>query len=262
MKLAHSNPKNQEAESTGKSRFRRNGIYLFPNLLTTSALFAGFYAIIAAMSGRFEVASVVILIAVVFDGLDGRVARLTNTESNFGAHYDSLSDMVSFGVAPAIILFEWSLSSFGKVGWLTVFIYTASVALRLARFNSSEENMDSRFFSGLPSPAGAATLAAYVWFCESFGFSGTVSLMTGLFGVGFIAALMVSELRFFSFKNFDLQGKVSFVAILSIVLVFALISIEPPLVLLVASSLYALSGPVDGLFHLIKNKLKIDEYNR
>ena len=254
MKLAHSNQKNRDSELTGKNRFRRSGIYLLPNLLTTSALFAGFYSIIAAMSGRFEVASIVILIAIVFDGLDGRVARLTNTESNFGAHYDSLSDMVSFGVAPAVVLFEWSLSSFGKVGWLTVFIYTASVALRLARFNSSEDISDSKYFSGLPSPAGAATLGAYVWFCESFGFSSLGWQITGLIGVGLISALMVSELRFFSFKNFDLQGKVPFVAILSIVLIFVLISIEPPLILLFASAIYALSGPVDGCFKLIKNK--------
>lgn len=255
MKLAHSNQKNRDPELTEKNRFRRSGIYLFPNLLTTSALFAGFYSIIAAMSGRFEVASIVILIAIVFDGLDGRVARLTNTESNFGAHYDSLSDMVSFGVAPAVVLFEWTLSSFGKVGWLTVFIYTASVALRLARFNSSEDKSDSKYFSGLPSPAGAATLGAYVWFCESFGFSSLGWQIAGLIGVGFISALMVSELRFFSFKNFDLQGKVPFVAILSIVLIFVLISIEPPLILLFASTIYALSGPIDGCFKLIKNKL-------
>ena len=254
MKLAHNNQNKENIESSGKSRFHRNGIYLLPNLLTTSALFAGFYAIIAAMSGRFEIASVVILIAIVFDGLDGRVARLTNTESNFGAHYDSLSDMVSFGVAPAVVLFEWSLSSFGKVGWLTVFIYTASVALRLARFNSSEDKADNRFFSGLPSPAGAATLAAFVWFCESFGFSSVAWQVTGLLGVGIIAGLMVSELRFYSFKNFDLQGKVPFVAILSIVLIFVLISIEPPLILLFASSFYALSGPIDKMINFCKQK--------
>ncbi len=254
MKLAHSNHNKEDNESSRESRFRRNGIYLLPNLLTTSALFAGFYAIIAAMSGRFEIASVVILIAIVFDGLDGRVARLTNTESNFGAHYDSLSDMVSFGVAPAIVLFEWSLSSFGKVGWLTVFIYTASVALRLARFNSAEDKADNGFFSGLPSPAGAAALAAFVWFCESFGFSSFAWQVTGLLGVGMIAALMVSELRFYSFKNFDLQGKVPFVAILSIVLIFVLISIEPPLILLFASSVYASSGPVDKILTLFREK--------
>lgn len=257
MKLAHSSQNQEDREPSGKSRFRRTGIYLLPNLLTTSALFAGFYAIIAAMSGRFEIASIVILVAIVFDGLDGRVARLTNTESDFGAHYDSLSDMVSFGVAPAVVLFEWSLSSFGKVGWLMVFIYTASVALRLARFNSSEEKADNGFFSGLPSPAGAATLAAYVWFCESFEFSTIVWQVTALLGVGMIAALMVSELRFYSFKNFDLQGKVPFVAILSIVLIFVLISIEPPLVLLFASSVYAFSGPFDKLLVLFKEKFKI-----
>ena len=126
MKLAHSSQNQEDREPSGKSRFRRTGIYLLPNLLTTSALFAGFYAIIAAMSGRFEIASIVILVAIVFDGLDGRVARLTNTESDFGAHYDSLSDMVSFGVAPAVVLFEWSLSSFGKVGWLMVYLYCLS----------------------------------------------------------------------------------------------------------------------------------------
>jgi len=151
---------------------RRRGIYLLPNLFTTAALFAGFFAIISAIQGRFEVAAVAIFIAMILDGLDGRVARMTNTQTEFGAEYDSLSDMVSFGVAPALVVYLWGLSTLGKVGWLAAFIYTAGAALRLARFNTQAVSIDKRYFQGLPSSAAVAVVFGMVWVVIEYGFSG------------------------------------------------------------------------------------------
>ena len=223
---------------------RRRGIYLLPNLFTTAALFAGFYAIVSAMGQRFEAAAIAIFIAMILDGLDGRVARLTHTQSAFGAEYDSLSDMVSFGLAPALVMYEWSLGAWGKIGWLAAFIYAAGAALRLARFNTQIGIADKRYFQGLASPAAAAILAGLVWVGHDYGLDGTsIPLVTVPLTI-VIGALMVSRVRYYSFKEFDLRGRVPFVAVLAVVLIFVLVSIDPPQVLFGAFLLYALSGPV------------------
>ncbi len=182
---------------------RRRGIYLLPNLLTTAALFAGFYAIVQAMNGKFEYAAVAIFIAMVLDGLDGRVARLTHTQSEFGAQYDSLSDMVSFGVAPALLMYEWAFRDLGKWGWFAAFIYCAGTALRLARFNANIEIVDKRFFQGLPSPAAAALIAGFVWVMLDFNYSGHELRWVAVALTVFAGLSMVSNLPFYSFKSFD-----------------------------------------------------------
>lgn len=234
---------------------RGRGIYLLPNLFTTGALFAGFYAIVAASSLRFEAAAVAIFIAIILDGMDGRIARMTNTESEFGAQYDSLSDMVSFGLSPALVMYEWSLASMGKAGWLAAFIYAASGALRLARFNTQVGRADKRYFQGLPSPAAAGLIAGLVWLGERYSFDvffitqGFTLFLTVAAGV-----LMVSNVRYNSFKELDLRGKVPFMSILIIVLVFVFISIEPPLVLFGILLLYAVSGPVLTLMTLRQHR--------
>jgi len=221
---------------------KRTGIYLLPNLFTTGALFAGYYSIVAAINDRFEAAAIAVFIAMVLDGIDGRIARLTNTQSDFGAQYDSLADVVSFGLAPSIIIYEWSLFQLGKFGWLAAFVYTAAAALRLARFNSQSPDTDSTFFQGLPSPAAAAVVAATVWVGQSFsflslhGFAFLVMMITLC-----VALLMVSNLMYYSFKDFDLRGKVPFVAVLAVVMVFVLVSLEPASVLLILFGGYALS---------------------
>ena len=222
---------------------RARGIYLLPNLLTTAALFGGFYAVLAAMNGQFEKAAVAIFVAMILDGLDGRVARITNTQSAFGAEYDCLSDMVAFGLAPALVTYEWALNQLGKVGWMAAFIYTAGAALRLARFNASVATADKRYFQGLPSPSAAAVLAASVWVAVDNGISGAdVAWLVGI-TTGLVGLLMVSNLRYHSFKEIDLHGKVPFVVIVVIMLVFAVVLTQPPLVLFGLFSIYAVSGP-------------------
>jgi len=232
----------------------RRGIYLLPNLFTTAALFAGFYAIVAAMGGRFEAAAVAIFIAMVLDGLDGRVARLTNTQSAFGAEYDSLSDMVSFGLAPALVMYEWSLHSMGKIGWLAAFIYTAGAALRLARFNTQLEVADKRYFQGLPSPAAAAVVTGLVWVGYDYDVAGTaLAWLTCVVTIS-IGVLMVSNVRFYSFKELDLKGRVPFMAMLVVILVFVLVSLDPPQVLFGTFVLYALSGPLVTGWLLLRHR--------
>ncbi len=224
---------------------RRRGIYLLPNLFTTAALFAGFYAIVAAMDQRFEPAAVAIFVAMLLDGLDGRVARLTNTQSAFGAEYDSLSDMVSFGLAPSLVIYEWALSDMGKLGWLAAFIYTAGAALRLARFNTQVGIADKRYFQGLASPSAAAIVTGLVWVGSTYG--GSPALPMNLIALVLTIAagiLMVSNIRYHSFKGLDLKGKVPFVAILLVVLIIVLVSLSPPVMLFGVFLLYALSGPV------------------
>ncbi len=223
---------------------RRRGIYLLPNLFTTAALFAGFYAITAAIAHRYEFAAVAIFIAMVLDGMDGRVARLTNTQSAFGAEYDSMADLTSFGIAPAIVLYIWSLSSLGKLGWVAAFVHAAGAALRLARFNTQVTTADKRYFQGLPSPSAAAILAGFLWFGLEHGFSGegmrhialALALMTGL--------LMVSNFRYYSFKDVDLRGRIPFVRVIVMMLAFAVIFTNPPLMLFALFTAYAISGPV------------------
>ncbi|MEX2481144.1 MAG: CDP-diacylglycerol--serine O-phosphatidyltransferase [Gammaproteobacteria bacterium] len=244
MRVIHSQPPEQEpGKAPPPERRRRAGIYLLPNLFTTGALFAGFYGIVAASQTRFEAAAIAVLVAMVLDGMDGRIARMTNTQSDFGAQYDSLADMVSFGLAPGLIIYEWVLFEFGKIGWLAAFMYSAATALRLARFNTQVSSADKRFFQGLPSPAAAAIIAALVWFGHHFELRtapGIVLLATAVTVAA--ALLMVSNVRYYSFKDFDLRGRVPFVAVLAIVMVFVLISLEPASVLLILFGSYAVSG--------------------
>lgn len=239
-----------------KRKYARNGIYLLPNLFTTASLFSAFYSIIASLKGLYDVAVIAIFVGMVMDALDGRIARMTNTQSDFGAEYDSLSDMVTFGVAPSVLLYSWALERLGKFGWLAAFIYTAAVALRLARFNTQLETADKRYFQGLACPAAAAVLASYVWVCDSGSGAG---LWTGGLAIGFllsVAALMVSNVRYYSFKELDLKGKIPFLHVLVIVLVFAAIAISPATMLFVTSLGYALSGPLHTLLGLKNARIK------
>ncbi len=237
----------EEVSENGKP-VRRKGIYLLPNLFTTGALFAGFYAVIAAMRGDFDSAPVAILAALVLDGLDGRVARLTNTQSKFGAEFDSLADMVSFGVAPALVMFSFALGDLGKFGWSAAFIYVACAALRLARFNTQIGKADKNYFTGLASPAAATIAASAVWVCSDFGWHAgelppeaefPLACLTALLGF-----LMIANVPYYSFKGIDFNGRVPFVVMFLVVLVFGLVTLDPPLVLLIAFLGYAISGPV------------------
>ncbi len=220
----------------------RRGIYLLPNLFTTGCLFSGFYAIVSAISGHFDQAAAAIFIAMVLDGLDGRVARLTNTESEFGVQYDSLADMVSFGLAPGLIMYLWALSGLGKLGWLVAFVYTAGAALRLARFNTQVDVADKRFFQGLPSPAAAAVVAGLVWIATDYGAVGDDLAILALIITLAAGVLMVSNFRYYSFKDIDLKGKVPFFSVLVMVMVIVFISLDPPQILFGSFFIYMLSG--------------------
>jgi CDP-diacylglycerol--serine O-phosphatidyltransferase len=222
---------------------RHKGVYLLPNLFTTAALFAGFYAIISGMKGNFEAAGMAIIVAQLMDGFDGRIARLTNTTSAFGVQYDSLSDMVSFGLAPSLVIFSWGLEPLGKFGWAAAFLFAACAALRLARFNTQVETVDKRFFVGLASPPAAAILATTVWLWHDSVPPYEVSVLIAIITV-VVGLLMVSNVRYTSFKGFNLRGRVPFVVMLAALLVFTVIVINPPTVLLLMACLYCLSGPV------------------
>ncbi|HSH49119.1 MAG TPA: CDP-diacylglycerol--serine O-phosphatidyltransferase [Halomonas sp.] len=245
----------EEALEDGKP-VRRRGIYLLPNLFTTSALFSGFFAVVAAINGEFTSASVAIFIAMVLDGLDGRVARLTNTQSAFGAEYDSLSDMLSFGVAPGIVAFTWILQDIGKTGWVVAFLYVACAALRLARFNVQIGSVDKKWFIGLPSPSAAAVVAASVWTFHSLDANAFGFKLLMLFVVGAAGVLMVSNIRYYSFKELDLKGPVPFVVLLAIVLGFVVISIEPSVMLLLLFGSYVVSGPVLAILSKLRKSAK------
>ncbi len=242
----------QDSTEPKKSPKRSRGIYLLPNLFTTGALFGGFYAVIAAMNGHFEAASIAIFIAMILDGLDGRVARMTHTSSDFGAEYDSLSDMVSFGAAPALVMYTWSLSSLGKIGWLAAFIYVVSAALRLARFNTQIGHADKRYFQGLASPVAAGFIVGFVWLCTENNITGPeMNYIAFIMTVG-AGLLMVSNVKYRSFKDLDLKNKVPFVTILVMVLIFISIIYHPPFILFSMFALYTLSG----LFGYIYRKIK------
>ncbi|WP_338589633.1 CDP-diacylglycerol--serine O-phosphatidyltransferase [Shewanella khirikhana] len=231
-------------QNIDKPTVKNRGIYLLPNLFTTAGLFSGFYAVIASMNGQFESAAIAVFVAMLCDGLDGRVARLTNTQSEFGAEYDSMADMVSFGMAPALIAYNWALSDLGKVGWLAAFIYCAGAALRLARFNTQVGVADKRWFQGLASPAAAAVIAGTVWLGNQYHIdAGSVSYLFAAVTIC-TGLLMVSNFRYHSFKEVDWRGKVNFIVILLVVGVFVVISVEPALILCLGFYLYALSGPV------------------
>jgi len=223
---------------------RRRGIYLLPNLFTTTALFAGFYSIVAAMKNDFEIAAMTLFIAMIMDALDGRVARLTGTQSDFGAQYDSLSDMVCFGITPALVVYSWGLQYLGKFGWLSAFVYAAATALRLARFNVQAETQDKRFFIGLSCTAAAAVIASMVWVGTDFAIPGKrISEFVAAVTI-IMAILMVSNIRYYSFKEIDFKGKVPFVAVLLMVFFFSFVAWDPPKVLFSMSFIYAMSGPV------------------
>lgn len=227
-----------------KRSTRRRGIYLLPNLFTTGALFSGFYAITSAMGGRYETAVIAIFVAMILDGMDGRVARLTNTQSEFGAQYDSLSDMVSFGAAPALVMYSWAFSSLGKLGLFAAFVHAAGGALRLARFNTQLATADKNYFQGLPSPAAAAILAGFIWICLEYKydielfkyFALALTVSTGL--------LMVSNFRYWSFKKIDLKGKVPFIVTIAAMLGISFVMAQPQTMLFLLFLGYAISGPV------------------
>ena len=222
----------------------RKGIYLLPNLLTTGGLFSGFYAIVSSMNGHFEAAAVAIFIAMIFDGLDGRVARLTNTQSEFGAQYDSMADMISFGVAPALVAYNWGLSDLGKFGWLAAFVFVACAALRLARFNANLSVTDGRFFQGLASPAAAALVAGMVWTGTNYEIDGqNIGYIVGIITI-ISGLLMVSNFRYNSFKDVNWRDRVSFLTILLVVFIFVVIAARPAEMLFGIFLIYACSGPV------------------
>ena len=233
---------------------RRRGIYLLPNLFTTAALFAGFYAIVQAMNNKFEYAAVAIFIAMILDGLDGRVARMTHTQSEFGAEYDSLSDMVSFGVAPSLIVYEWALKGLGKWGWFAAFIYCAGTALRLARFNTNIEVVDKNNFQGLPSPAAAALVASFVWVMLDNHFTGEQVRWYACALTTFAGITMVSNLKYYSFKSINMRKSVPFIVIFLFALFFIFISVDPPSILFLLFIGYSLSGYVMSLWSLRKKK--------
>lgn len=248
----------EEGHDNEGRKVRHRGIYLLPNLFTTANLFAGFYSIMCAVNGNFTVAAATVFVAMVLDGLDGRVARMTNTQSAFGAEYDSLSDMVAFGLAPAIIAYQWALLELGNVGLTIAFIYVACAALRLARFNTQIGVVDKRWFIGLASPAAAGVVAGVVWALSDNGV-GAIDLPVAviiLFAVlvALSGMLMVSNIKYYSFKDLDLKGRVPFVAILVVVLAFAVVFSDPPRVLLLLFLVYALSGPTQYVLHLRKRK--------
>ena len=229
----------------GLGVLRRRGIYLLPNLFTTAALFFGFYAIVQAMNNRFETAAIAIFVAMVLDGLDGRVARLTHTQSEFGAQYDSLSDMVSFGAAPALVMYEWALKDLGKLGWIAAFVYCAGTALRLARFNTNIDVVDKRYFQGLPSPMAAALLAGLVWVFDDFGIDRVLwlSIIAWVFTM-FAGITMVTNLPFYSFKDINLKKSVPFWVVAVFAASLAVVSLKPSLVLFLLFLGYAVSGYV------------------
>jgi CDP-diacylglycerol---serine O-phosphatidyltransferase len=248
------------AESEGP---RRRGIYLLPNLFTTGGLFAGFYAIVAAIAGHFQAAALAVFVAMIMDGLDGRIARLTHTESAFGKEYDSLSDMVSFGLAPALVMYEWAFKDminlgwlWGKLGWLGAFFYAICAALRLARFNVRTGIVDKRYFQGLPSPAAAAIVAGAVWFGADLDIPGGALIIPAYLLTVAAGALMVSSIGYYSFKDLNLHGKVPFTVIVLVALLLIVVSLSPPKVLFIAFFVYACSGPVMAVSRLQKRRAR------
>jgi len=238
-----------------KRTIRQRGIYLLPNLFTTGAMFAGFYAITSALDGRFETSAIAMFVAMILDGLDGRVARMTNTESEFGVQYDSLSDMVSFGVAPGIVMYIWALSSLGKLGLFAAFVHTAGGALRLARFNTQVEVADRRYFQGLPSPAAAAILAGALWISLELGYDvETIKYVVLVLTVS-TGLLMVSNFRYSSFKEIDLKGRVPFVVAIIVMLGIGFVMAQAEIMLFVIALGYAISGPVIT-FLMLRQKRK------
>ncbi len=234
---------------------RRRGIYLLPNLLTTCGLFAGFYSIVASIDGNFERAALAIFVAMLFDSLDGRVARLTSTASEFGKEFDSLADMVSFGLAPAIVIYQWGVQRlaeygalWGRLGWLAAFLYVAAAAFRLARFNTNVVTQDRRFFQGLASPAAAAGVASMVWLASQHGFEGLAALVAGITVTAIAALLMMSRFAYLSFKDISPGKRVRFANLMLIPLVLIVIAVKPEVTIFALFLVYAASGPVGWLW--------------
>jgi len=248
-------------ESSEVRKRPSRGIYLLPNLFTTSALFAGFYSIVLAYNGEYKQAGIAIIVAMVLDGFDGRVARMTNTTTAFGAEYDSMADMISFGMAPAFLMYSWSLSSLteayhGQLGWVIAFVYTACCGLRLARFNVAVGTADKRFFQGLACPSAAAVLASFVWVMSEMGVNGPdVVVLVGIMTL-FTGVAMVSTFTYYSFKDLGTNRKVPFAMLLGLLLLFVVTAVDPAKMILIASALYALSGPVYYLFRVYRKRAR------
>src|SRR3954470_13723292 len=233
---------------------RRRGIYLLPNFFTTLNLFAGFYAIVQGMNHDFEKASVAIFVAMVLDSIDGRVARLTRTQSAFGAEYDSLSDMVSFGAAPALVMYEWALRGLGRIGWIAAFVYCVGAALRLARFNTQLSTADKRWFTGLPSPAAAALVAGMIWVLNDYQVRGGEVKWLAAAVTIYSGITMVSSVKFYSGKDINLRRMMPFSAAVLVVLVLLAISIEPPIVLWAVMLAYGVSGYVTWIVQRMRSE--------
>ncbi len=240
---------------------RLSGVYLLPNLITTGSLFSGFYSIISSINGDIITAIFAIIVAMILDGLDGRVARLTKTQTSFGAHYDSLSDMICFGVAPALLMYTWSLSNFNtfgwhwsKIAWISCFIYVAAAALRLARFNSKIQLQDKKYFIGLASPAAAAVIVCYAWLIENSSIAVLDVTILSLILLLTLSVLMISNITYYSFKDIDIRHKVPHISLFLIVLGLSFVSFDPPKVLLSFFILYALSGPILLILRVMKKK--------
>jgi CDP-diacylglycerol--serine O-phosphatidyltransferase len=251
----------EEIVSEGGKKVRRRGVYLLPNLFTLAALFAGFYAVIAGMSGNFNEAGWAILVAAVCDGLDGRIARLTGTQSAFGAEFDSLSDMVSFGVAPALIMFSWGFAPLGQVGWAASFIYMSCAALRLARYNVQLGTVDKRFFLGLQSPMAAGLVAGVPWVGFRYGVEVTplVAYLCAILTI-FTGLLMISNYKYFSFKELNFKGTVPYMVFVFTIVLLVLIAQSPHEVLVLTCVIYAASGPASWLYRTrFKNAKKEKE---
>ena len=247
-----------EPERAEPPRPRRKGIYVLPNAITLAGLFGGFYAIVMAMNGRFEFAAIGVFCAMVLDSLDGRVARMTNTQSAFGEQMDSLSDMVSFGAAPALIVYEWALKGLGKLGWIAAFVYCAGAALRLARFNTNIGVVDKRFFQGLPSPAAAALVVGFIWLMDDAGYK-QVAQTAWLPWAAFVVTLyggltMVTNVPFYSFKVVGIKRSVPFIVIVAVALGIALINLHPPIALFGLFCVYGLSGYGVYIWRRVKGK--------
>ena len=237
------------------NRTRSRGILLLPNLFTIGSFFGGFFAIISSFNGAYDNAAIAIFIAMIMDSLDGRIARLTNTMTAFGAELDSLADMVSFAVAPAFLAYTWSLSTLGKFGWLAAFVYMIAVALRLARFNTQIGSIDKRYFQGMPCPAAAAVVTSLIWTCYDFEITNKSTSIILAFIMIIVGILMVSNIRFRSFKDIQLKNHVPFVVILVAVLIIVLITFDPPKILFVVFTSYAISGPVATVWGLRQKRL-------
>ena len=237
-----------------RAKLRRRGIYLLPNAITISSLFCCFYAIVMTLNLEFKQATVAIFISMVLDSMDGRVARLTRTQSEFGAQLDSLADMVAFGAAPALVVYEWSLKGMGRIGWVSAFVFCACAALRLARFNTNIAIVDKRYFQGLPSPAAAALVAGFIWLMDDVGFSGSDFYWTSWILTLYAGLTMVSNVPFYSFKVMDIRKSVPFIAVILVVLIFVTISFDPPKVLFGLFVIYGVSGYVVYMWRKIKGK--------